>query len=383
MELLYIANVRMPTEKAHGLQIAKMCEAFADAGAHVTLVVPQRENSIQEDIFSYYSLRHNFHIRYVRITDLIRLGRLGYWLNDISFLLRVLCSGIIWRRQEGILYTRDPLAGFLFSWYMPSVVFEIHDFPRGKFFIWRILYRRFWRVVSTNRWKAEQVRRVLGFPNEKIFIYPNGFDAASFKYETRLERQDLGLPLASNIVMYVGQLYGWKGAAVLLGAAKYIPEAWFIFIGGEEKDLNELRAQSKNLNNVIFFGRKPHLMIPQYLHAADILALPNSRTTEESEYGTSPIKLFEYLAAGKPIVASDLPSIREIVSDKEVVFANPDDPQDFARAIKGIMGDPLYAKSLGEAAFKKSSTFSWDQRAQSILGWLTSSIDDRISSVFN
>ena len=59
-KIIYLANVRLPTEKAHGIQIVKMCEAFAGLGLEVELVVPNRLNSIQDDIFDYYGVKKNF-----------------------------------------------------------------------------------------------------------------------------------------------------------------------------------------------------------------------------------------------------------------------------------------------------------------------------------
>ena len=111
-------------------------------------------------------------------------------------------------------------------------------------------------------------------------------------------------------------------------------------------------------------------MVPLYLRAADVVVLPNTAKAAVSREETSPVKLFEYLASGRPIVASDLPSIREIVSENEVCFATPDDARDFARAITECVEDPLGAQKRGEAAEALARTHRWDARAKNISAFL-------------
>ena len=85
MDIFFINNLRFPTEKAHGYQIVKMCEALADLGHTVTLVHPTRANYLTETVFSYYHLRPNFTVKLIKTPDFFTWGlpsRLAYYLNS-------------------------------------------------------------------------------------------------------------------------------------------------------------------------------------------------------------------------------------------------------------------------------------------------------------
>jgi len=116
--------------------------------------------------------------------------------------------------------------------------------------------------------------------------------------------------------------------------------------------------------------------VPRYLKAADVVVLPNSRNSRQkrfsiySRYDTSPIKLFEYLASGAPIVASDLPSIREIVSEEEVFFVKPDDPQELAQGIERLLTDQEFARTLSSRALERSKEYTWEKRAKKIVEFI-------------
>ena len=136
MNILYIANIRFPTERAHGAQIAKVCESFADAGASVTLVVPNRAVTIKENPYAYYGVKHNF--------DIIKLGNLenprygiGYWVELLSFMLRL--SRFCATHQADVYYSRDESIVFLLSLLGKRTVWEAHGW-KDNFFIRRFLH---------------------------------------------------------------------------------------------------------------------------------------------------------------------------------------------------------------------------------------------------
>src|SRR3989344_830176 len=125
MILYYIANTRMPTEKAHGSQIAKMCESFAEKGADVRLIVPRRLNPIKEDVFSYYGLKKNFRIVRLSTFDLVRFGRIGFWIQAFTFALSVRFLAEI--PPEALIYSRDHIPLFFIRSLPNKMFLEIHD----------------------------------------------------------------------------------------------------------------------------------------------------------------------------------------------------------------------------------------------------------------
>jgi glycosyltransferase involved in cell wall biosynthesis len=121
---------------------------------------------------------------------------------------------------------------------------------------------------------------------------------------------------------------------------------------------------------------KPYNQIPFWMKSADVLVLPNSKKVDEMQSkATSPLKLFEYMASGTPIVASDIPAIREIVNDAEVFFVEPDSPEKLAEKIKEVLSNPKEAERRAGLAKEKVKEFAWIKRAEKIAGFLERKIE--------
>src|SRR3989344_5357604 len=134
MKILYIANARIPTEKAHGIQIMKMCEAFGNEKALVELVLPRRFNWINEDPFGYYGIKRIFKITKLPCLDFIvfdkYIGHLGLWAESLTFSISVFFYILF--RKEDIFYTRDTLLMPL-AIFKKNLIFETHTFPKNYF----------------------------------------------------------------------------------------------------------------------------------------------------------------------------------------------------------------------------------------------------------
>jgi len=173
----------------------------------------------------------------------------------------------------------------------------------------------------------------------------------------------------SPVVAYAGHLYPWKGVDVLLQAFAQLPNAEGLIIGGhaEEPDLGRLKALAERLgitSRVTFTGIVEPSRVHELLQQADILALPNPATAISTRF-TSPLKLFEYMSAGRAIVASDLPSIREVLHHEiDALLVAPGDPAALAAAIERLAAQPGLAARLARAAFDAAPDFSWDRRAE-------------------
>ncbi len=364
MKMMYFQFARMPTELAHGVQIAHMCQAFAQAGLEVELVLPRRKNAIQTDIFEYYGVERTFSVTYLPVLDLVGRTRWGYYLADLSFLLAV--KWYAWRKQIDVFYTRDILAGWLFSGH----VLELHALPTrtGKLAAW------LWKRASAWVVKTAYIRQTLidaGVAGERVYVAKNGVDLEAFAGlpSKQAARIALGLPIAKSLVMYVGSFFvhAWKGVDVLLEAKSALPhDVQVVLVGGTPADVERVRSQHAK-EEVLAVSHVPNKEVPLWLHAADVLVLPNKKGYEESERCTSPLKLFEYLASGVPVVASDLPSIREIVSEAEVCFVEPNDPRALAAGIQGLLENEDASRRQVAAAQRLVHAYSWDAQARGIL----------------
>lgn len=372
MKIIYISSARMPTEKAHGLQIMKMCEALASE-TDIELWIPRRSNYIKKNPFEYYTIKRNFRIRKIPCVDFVPLdkflGPLSLWLTELSFLF---FASIYFLGVRGdAIYTRDKFAVFFLSFLKSNIFYEAHTM------IPRLFFRRVKKVkgiISISRYIRESFINC-SVTSGKILVAPDGVDLTEFGIKTSKEecRKRLDLPLNERIVLYTGHLYPWKGTDTLLEAARK-STTLFVFVGGMENDVAEFRRNVGGLRNVRVIGHRPHAEIPYWLKAADVLVLPNSAKYAISKYWTSPLKLFEYMASGVPVVATDLPSLREVLDRNNAFLSKPDNAEELRRGIERVFSDSGEAHRLADNAKRAVRNFSWNIRAERILDFIRRSI---------
>ena len=373
MKILYIANIRIPTEKAHGYQICKMCEEFSNQGAEVELWIPTRANHINEDAFSFYGVKNNFKIREIKSFDFYiyhkHLGKLSFWLQGSWFVLKLLFIRV---DKDAIIYTRNPEINWVFILRRRKTVFEIHNWP-NKDWLHKFLIKRSSKIITiTNGLRKLFLKN--NWPEDKILVAPDGVDLEKFdiKIDKIQARKKLNLPLDKKIALYCGSLYlyGWKGVDVFLAAAKILSkDCLAVLVGGEPGETEKIRKEYSG-NNLLLVGRKRREEVPYYLKSADVLVLPNKSGDKMSEQYTSPLKLFEYMASGVPIVASDLPSIREILSEKNCLFFQPNDPRDLAKKIGVLLNNKELAAEIAEQAYQEAKNYTWGKRARNIINFI-------------
>jgi glycosyltransferase involved in cell wall biosynthesis len=184
-------------------------------------------------------------------------------------------------------------------------------------------------------------------------------------------RRRLSLPLEQHIAIYNGHLHTWKGAGTLAQAAQFLPQDFLLlFMGGTDEDIEKFKKEYGADQRIAIIGRKGDEERPLYLRAADVAVLPNTGKDQISASYTSPLKLFGYMAAGTPIVASDLPSIREVLSEKTAFFAQPDDPASFAKVLAHVVIHPTEAQMRAKTARSEVEQYEWQKRSGYILDFL-------------
>ena len=361
--LLYLANHRLPTEKAHGLQIVKMCEALADQGLEVFLISPVRKSLLKKDLFSYYNVERKFSFVTLPSPDFYFWGKLDWVSFHIkSFLSARLLAQYATKFKDAIIYSRDEWPLILSARFSHHLYYEAHKFSSLKKFLYRRLKKRGVKIiVITNSLKKEFLK--LGFSEKDILMAPDGVDLEKFdlsisKEEARLK---VGLPRSNKIALYSGSLYGWKGVNVFVDSKKFLAGVQLVVAGGNK---------SETRDGVLFIERQPHSEIPFFLKSADVLVLPNSGKQKLSSLYTSPLKMFEYMASRRPIVASDLPSIREVLNNDNSVLVPPDDPKLLANAIQSVLLNNQLAESISNQAYNDVKPYDWKLRAQKIIHFI-------------
>lgn len=375
MRMFLIFHGRFPSEKAASLFAAKSAEAFADAGLDVTLLAPRRKGRTGADPYSYYGTKKNYEIAYLPTLDLFGmpvLERLAFYASFAAFSISVFFHILRRSKRGDVAYSNEtlPLLGSTLAG-APGI-YEMHDFPESGFWYYRLLFRRVRGAIVHNRWKLERVMRELGAPAEKLLFEPNAVDLGEFDMPIAKDeaREKLGLPKDRRIAVYTGHLYGWKGADTLAAAAEKLPDdVMTYFVGGTAHDVADFSARFGS-GRAVFVGHRNHSEIPLWQKAADVLVIPNTAKERISRYYTSPMKLFEYMASGRPIVASRIESIEEIVGEEDVFFSAPDDPHDLGIAIMLALDDNVSSEKV-KNCMKKVKEHTWLLRARRITKFIT------------
>ncbi|MEB3830094.1 glycosyltransferase family 4 protein [Phormidium sp. CCY1219] len=394
----------MPTEKAHGYQICKMCEAFGQQGLDVLLLHPDRHqpnSSLQTtSVFDYYGITSTFKIQTLPNWDVVRLIK---FIPDRAFALFFFTHAFLWafyaawvagREKADLYYTRDiSLAFWLVRLGLPTI-YEAHVVPkRGQ----RALLRQLTQnsvlqlvVVLTSFIKKEFV--AMGFPAEKVIVHPDAVDLSLFadlpdKQECR---KRVGLPLERPIIGYIGRFRTMemeKGIPELVEAMAQLPlldgqEPLLLCVGGPMEAVPSYLELAHRLgvpeHRLQFVDRVPNNQVPLWMRACDVVTIP-WQWTEFSAYFTSPMKLFEYMAAGVPIVASNLPSIREVLQHKENAWlVKPGDALALANALKTILSDRSTGEKFVENARRQVREYTWIERTQKVLKFVQPSSSEHI-----
>ena len=387
--LLYLSNSRIPSEKAHAKQILKTCAALAGL-TDLLLVHAKRQNRewLQnvQNVQAFYALPRPVARQTVPSIDVFDpIARLPLGLQDLGFRFafglqfashHMALAAWLAGKTAGYYYTRDSLTAALCVLLgKRPIFFEAHTFPSSA----TGLRLQKWLVprldgISVLTTPLAALYQALN--PRRLTIIPDAADIENFnRVSQAAARSELQLEAAQKYVLYVGQLYAWKGLSTLIEAARQLPQAQVLVVGGTPEDLPRLRAElhASGVHNFRLQGFVPPTQVPTYLAAADVLVLPNTAKAAISRLYTSPLKLFEYMAAQRPIVASDLPSLRDILTPQHnAVLVTPDDPTALAAGIAQVLADPHLAERLTRQAAEDVKQYSWEQRATRIWQFIQS-----------
>ena len=378
MKLIYLANARIPTEKAHGIQIMQMLKAFANSKLNppadgqnskpkIELIIPRRYNKIKVDSFEYYGVERIFKIKKLPCMDLIPLGlpKIGFLVQTFTFLVSAKIY-LLFKKYD-FFYTREQLAGLFFQ----NFILELHYLPKKITFWHRKSWQSAQKIITINNFIKDKIIEN-GVEGDKILVAPDGVDLEKFQIkESQVEcRKKLNLPLDKKIVLYAGHLYQWKGGDVLAQATRFLPvDVETYFVGGTIEDVKKFKIQNSK-SKIQVIGHRPYAEIPYWLAAADVLVLPNSASEKISSHYTSPLKLFEYMASGRPIVASNLPSLGEILNQNNAILVKPDDPDSLAQGIILALQKSENLAKVAAQARLEANGFSWQKRAENIINFI-------------
>jgi len=381
VRILYFADIRFPLERANGIQTMETCHALGERGHDVRLIVRPDTHAPARDPFAYYGLGRSDRVTIERapVSGPQLSKRLGY----LSFAL----GRAFGRNRADVLMTRDlGVASMLIRVPRSSraaLIYESHGYapdvaaalPKmvtaakspGAAHLKRLSAReaRVWKGAEGYVTITAALRSTLEGKfgaRPRLAVVPDGVRIDGAR-EVNLAPAD-----GPTVVGYAGHLYPWKGVDVLIEALVHVPDVSALIVGGHEAegDRARLEALAERLgvkNRVVFTGHVDPAHVRAFLERTAILALPNPPSVVSTRF-TSPLKLFEYMAAGRAIVASDLPSIREVLEhERNAWLVAPGDPAALAGGIRRLAEDHELSRRLARQARSDVAEYSWDRRA--------------------
>jgi glycosyltransferase involved in cell wall biosynthesis len=370
--IAYIPNARMPSSAANCVHVMKMCSAIAKSGYIVRLFF---EESVRDKPIDSHTFRSEFGVG----------GELNYTIvaRDTNAELRKTISALQWGATH--VYTRSLRAGYLSALARVPTLLELHSpISEQHSCFARELFRlpAFIGLIVITEALRRQVLEVFPGLHDKIHVIPDGADLipdGADLVSSNLDNLEHTSNQAYTInVGYVGQLYRGKGLDIVLKIAERLPSIGFHIFGGEDPELSLWKNKCSHLTNVTFYGHYPHALVPGVLSSLDIVLAPYQRTvmargaTLDIAKWMSPLKIFEYMAAGKAIVGSNLPVLREVLENgRNCLLCEPDDIDDWVNSISMLSQNQELRSRLGsEAKRELEEAFTWTKRAERALSFL-------------
>jgi len=388
--IFLFADIRFPSPRANGIQVVKTAQALAARGRDVRLVVRHSDPRPTPSILEGFGVEPTPRLQ----VDRLKVGHAqnSLLVPRLRYLTQAFLMGRRAARDGAFVMTRDlQLADLLLRLGCDRLTYEAHAVEAIMYDERQQLYHMKEGPSAAKRRRIEsRERRVWsgarGFVAttsgilatfEKLFgsrprtaVIPNGCDVPKDRVFTP--------PSEENRVVYAGQLYPWKGVDVLVQAFARLETGELVVVGGleGEKDFERVQALARQLNlgaRIRFLGSLPQKDVAAELAQATLVTAPFLKTAMTSEH-TSPIKAFEAMAAGRPLLISDTGASREIVEDNRTgILVAPGNVEAWAAALDRALKDRALQMALARAAFEKAAHYSWARRAERIEDFLGAS----------
>ena len=379
MKIVYITNARLPTEKAHGVQIIKMIEALSSLNNEVVLISPNRiqnEISHKTSVFDFYNVEKIFEHNLINFMDPYKYRSLmpKFFYRFFSFLVNLfwgIKSAKIGSKLNGDFYIfRDntPFSYLFCAIFSKKCVIEFHDIPP---FLSRLIFKLGLMISGktvcfavTNKLSEDLFHKFGKVKNlKKIDTLHDGVDLIKFKNNKIIEN-------STPLLTYCGSLSKSKGIDLIINSAKYIKNVEFLIIGGLKVEVDHYKkiANDYGVKNINFIGQVNYSDVPNLLNKSDILLLPSSAKNIKSRNYTSAMKLFEYMSIGKPIIASNIPSNTEILENNlNCLLFEPDNPKSMVEKINTLINDKELNKKITKNSSKLAIKYSWTERSKKMI----------------
>jgi glycosyltransferase involved in cell wall biosynthesis len=365
LKLCYLSGSQIPSRAANSVHVMKICEAFAAQGHSVTLF--GKSSSVDEDPFAFYGVTARF--------ELCLMPRLTGWRRKLRH--RLWMAPKVRALRPDLLYGRSSRDLLALSGLGLPTVFEAHLPPTSSARREKIeqlfALPQFSRLVVISRALAEEYLREFDTLDPgRVLVAHDAASPAPLPAPTSDPRPASSARLQ---VGYTGHLYPGKGMETIAALATRCPWADFHVVGGMEDDLARWRPRVAGVTNLTLHGFVTHGEVGEHIRSFDVVLAPYGHVVSVkgdaagAERWMSPLKIFEYMSYGKPVIATELPVICEVLeSGKNALLAPADDLGAWERALRDLADDPRLRRTLGDRARNDfEAHYSWDKRARAVL----------------
>jgi len=372
-----ITNSRLPSLTANSIQAMEVCQALMRLGHEVRIFAPRETDAVSPDV-----LREHYGLHLSPDLELLPSIR---QLKRLDFILHA--QDAARRFKADLIYTWLPQSAAVGLWRGYRVILEMHAGVTGHLGAWWL--RRFWKARGRKRMTVttQALRKALerstgfiipeggGFEKQAAIVAPNGVDLERYENLPDPGRARRQLNLKDGLTLgFTGHIYPGRGADLLFDLARQMPQVNFLWVGGTPELVSYWRARLSDarLTNVTITGFIEHGRIPLYQAAADILLMPYGRSISASSGQDiaeviNPMKMFEYMASARAIASADLPVIREVLNEKNAVFCEPGNVNEWTSVIESLLADEKRRTALAAQARKDVERYTWTERARRIL----------------
>jgi len=371
MKIAVITNSRIPSLTANSIQAMKVCQALARLGYDIRLFAPRETAPVPwEHLASHYGLSTPFEIEWLPSSPALK--RYDFTLYSIQAARNI---------KADMIYTwllNPAVAALWLGW--PTVL-EIHAEVTGRLGPW--LMHRFWRsstqkrMLVTTRPLREAVEDVAGLelPEDAVQIAPNGVDLSQYESLPPVSEARRQLGLKDKLTIgFTGHIYPGRGAELLFELSKRMPDVNFLWVGGKPEDVEYWRGQlaDAGVSNVTMTGFIENSRLPLYQSAADVLLMPyglsiSASSGQDIAEVINPMKMFDYMAAGRAIVSADLPVLHEVLNENNAMFCEPGNVDAWEITLRELLADEPRRLALGVQARQDVAGYTWEARAKCAL----------------
>ena len=366
MKIAYVANSRVPSNAANSIQVMKMCNAFAAHGHQVVLFAKRSAPHVSLDTLqTFYGTEQPLTVHFY--PEVKTVGK--------RYVHRAFLASKLLVESPDLVFGRDITASYLAAQLGFRTMIELHAHVEEysdsyAACILKILHHKKLEraIVTSHTLKAALVQ---DFAIDERLLLPlhNGADLPPTE-------EAIPLPEGPLHVGYIGHLYRGKGMEVIGELVKRCPWAHFHIIGGRSQDVEQWKDALASHTNITFYGFMAPREVAAYRNAMDVLLLPYQRqvyikdnTEPTNGRWMTPLKLFEYMAAGKAIIASRLEVTQEILLHRDdALLCDPERLDDWVDALRELHENASLRTLLGiNAQAKLTQELTWHTRTQKIL----------------